>query len=121
MESITGRYLYITSKYKVLNPAHDAPIYSYTGNIDGYDFKNQKKNLDLIQEKLGKYGMKMDKVYVGKFVGDKKIKTSFISRTEDGRVWWRKYEGKTEGSGENLIFVDGISTKLSNWLKKDSL
>lgn len=119
--SATGRYIYVTPEFKVINPTHDAQIFKYSGEISGYDFKNQKKNLLIIQNILEKMQMQLVYVYVGKFIGDTKIKTSFIAHSENRRVWWRKYEGKGDNDGGNFIYMDGRCYKLSKWIKENAL
>jgi len=117
MESSTGRYIYIKNGYKIINPTHEGRLYKYEGNLDGYDFPNQRKNLDEIQEVLGKIGKKLEYVYVGKFMGEKRMKTIFLARDSEGNIWWRKHEGRSDGSGENVIYEYGKKYRLSVWLK----
>jgi hypothetical protein len=105
--SSTGRYIYITPTFKVLNPANQiiSPLYRYHGEISGYDFKNQKKNLDDIQKKLAPMNAQLTTIYVGKFMGDKRQKTHFIAHNDAKTVWWRKYDEKREGGSKNLIYL----------------
>jgi len=114
--SSTGRYIYITPNYKIINPVHDAQIFKYSGPIEGYDFKNQKKNLESIQKILENKGSRLTYVFVGRFIGDYRIKTSFIAHSDDKKIWWRKFEGKMDGNSEQVIFEDGKKIKLKKWL-----
>jgi hypothetical protein len=109
--SVTGRYLYITPEYKVINPAHLGTIYRYEGLIEGVDLKNQNNNLLKIQNILMKLDMPLTKIYIGKMIGDKSIKTSFIAHSENGRFWWRKYEDSS-----NYMYDNGIRIKLHKFL-----
>jgi len=105
--SSTRRYIYITPTFKVLNPANQiiSPLYRYHGEISGYDFKNQKKNLEDIQKKLAPMNAELTTIYVGKFMGDKRQKTHFIAHNDAKTVWWRKYDEKREGGSKNLIYL----------------
>jgi hypothetical protein len=113
--SSTGRYIYITPTFKVLNPANQiiSPLYRYHGEISGYDFKNQKKNLDDIQKKLASMNAQLTTIYVGKFMGDKRQKTHFIAHNDAKTVWWRKYDEKREGGSKNLIYLLGGGSPLT--------
>ncbi len=117
--SITGRYIYITPSYKVINPTHDAQFYKYSGPVENYEFKNQRKNFDILQSILK--DNPLVHIYAGRFMGDKSPKTTFIAHTKDRRIWWRKYEGMLEGSGSNIIIEDGKNYKLSSWIKKKTM
>ena len=110
--SSTGRYIYITPTFRVLNPANQiiSPLYRYHGEISGYDFKNQKKNLEDIQKKLAPINAQLTTIYVGKFMGDKRQKTHFIAHNDAKTVWWRKYDEKREGGSKNLIYLLGGGT-----------
>lgn len=110
-ESETGRYIYITPTYKVINPTHLGTLYKYSGNIDGYDFKNQRKNLEQIQAVLEK---PLTYIYVGKFMGEKDRRLVFLARDEEGMIWWRK----GEGNGENWIYEGSERYNLKKWLKR---
>lgn len=116
--SPTGRYIYITPTYKIINPAHDSPISHYEGPIENYDFKNQKNNFDKIQKILIELDEPLTYVYAGKFVGEKRSKVRFLVQSKNRKIWWRKYEGFSDGSASNTIIMDGKEIKLSNWLKK---
>lgn len=119
--SPTGRYIFITPKYKILNPTHESTVSKYEGPIENYELKYQKKNLEEIQNVLLEIGSPLTYIYVGKFLGDQRIKTTFLAHSENRRFWWYKYDGITEGSGTNEIYVDGKKYKLSSWLKKKIL
>ncbi len=115
--SSTGRYIYITPNFKIINPEHLGVIYRYCGSIDGYDFKNQSKNLKNIQNILNKKGKQLIYVYVGKFYDNKnEVKISFVAHNEDCSFWWRKYEGLYSA---NEVYEDGKKYKLSQWLKNN--
>jgi len=103
------RYIYLTPDFKVLNPANPmiSPLFQYYGEISGYDFKNQRKNLENIQKKLAPIKTELTTIYVGKFMGNKKQKTHFIAHNDAKTVWWRKYDEKREGGSKNLIYLLG--------------
>ena len=113
--SITGRYIYLSPNLQIINPSHLGTIFRYEGLIERFDLKNQKNNYEKIKKVLGG---PMDYIYVGKFMGDTKIKLVFLAHTGDRRVWWRKDETGGEGGGNNWIYEDGIRYNLKNWLKK---
>jgi len=50
-------------------------------------------------------------------MGEKRMKTIFLARDSEGNIWWRKHEGRSEGSGENVIYEYGKKYRLSVWLK----
>lgn len=112
--SISGRYIYITPNYKIINPAHESIIYKYSGEISNFDFKNQTKNYNEIQKKLSN---KLCYIYAGKIIGEKRIKLSFIAHNNDRSIFWHKYEGKIDGDSENVIYENNKKYKLSKWLK----
>ena len=113
----TGRYIQIAEKVKVKNPTHDAPLFSYAGPIEDYNFGRQQKNYDDIQNILEPYNKKLTYIYVGRFMGDRRPKTVFLAHNEDKSVWWRKYESNAEGSGQNYIyFGNGDIVKTTRFL-----
>lgn len=113
--SSSGRFIFITPNYKVINPIHLSIIDRYSGPIKDYDFKNQKNNFENIQNKLDN---KLNYIYSGKVIGEKRIKISFLAHNEDRTIFWHKYEGKLDGDSENVIYENGKKYRLSKWLKK---
>jgi len=102
--SSTGRYIYISPNKKIINPSHDAPLYNYVGPIDDFNFKHQKTNFENIQRKLEENGDKLTFIFAGKFMGTHRPKTVFLAHNNDRTFWWRKYESKAEGSGQNIVY-----------------
>ena len=41
----------------------------------------------------------------------------FVVKTNDNRIYWRKYEGNSSGSGQNFIYIDGKKYKTTDFLK----
>lgn len=118
----TTRYIQISPNVKVFNPTHDSPLFTYAGPIEKYNFAHQQKNYEKIQEILEAFNKKLSYIYVGRFMGDKKQKTIFLAHNQDKSVWWRKYESKTEGSGQNLIyFKNGNTIKTTRFLSNPHL
>jgi hypothetical protein len=109
--TIQERYIYLTLDFKVLNPANPmiSPLFQYYGEISGYDFKNQRKNLENIQKKLAPIKAELTTIYVGKFMGDKRQKTHFIAHNDAKTVWWRKYDEKREGGSKNMIYLSPLT------------
>lgn len=112
----TSRYINITAKTKVINPTHDAPLFQYAGPIENYHFAHQQKNYENIQNILEPYNKKLTQIYVGSFMGERRKKTVFLAHNEDKSIWWRKYEGKAEGSGQNWIYKDDVRIKTMDFM-----
>ena len=110
-------YIQITENVKVKSPLDRSDLYSYEGPIEEVNFLQQKKNYDKIQEILSEYDMKLVYVMFAKFSRDSSSSYHFLARSENSRVFWRKYEGESHGSGQNYIYIDGEQYKLTYFLK----
>ena len=110
-------YIQITENVKVKSPLDRSDLYSYEGPIEEVDFLQQKKNSDKIQEILSEYDMKLVHVIFAKFSRDSVSSYHFLARSDNSRVFWRKYEGESMGSGQNYIYIDGKQYKLTYFLK----
>tara|TARA_B100000902_G_C27309225_1_gene917350 strand:+ start:116 stop:484 length:369 start_codon:yes stop_codon:yes gene_type:complete len=110
-------YIQITENVKVKSPLDRSDLYSYEGPIEEVDFLQQKKNSDKIQEILSEYDMKLVHVIFAKFSRDSVSSYHFLARSDNSRVFWRKYEGESMGSGQNYIYIDGKQYKLTSFLK----
>ena len=45
---------------------------------------------------------------------------SFLAKDETCQIYWRKYEAKSMGSGQNLLYFNGHKYKLTDWLALDT-
>jgi hypothetical protein len=109
-------FIQITDKVKVKSPLCMANQYSYEGPIDQIDLLQQKNNYRLLSESLEPFDQKLSYIWFAKF-GDEKIRYHFLAKTEDGTIYWRKYEAETPGSGQNLLYINGEKIKLTKWLE----
>jgi len=110
-------YIQITENVKVKSPLDRSDLYSYEGPIEEVDFLQQKKNYEKIQSILLEYDMKLVHVMFAKFSRGSSSSYHFLARSDNSRVFWRKYEGESMGSGQNYIYIDGKQYKLTSFLK----
>ena len=106
-------YIQLTDKVKIKNPLDKSDIFSYEGPIEDVDLLQQKTNYMKLQDILAEYDMQLNYIWFAKFSRYDSSTYHFVARTEEGNVFWRKYEGKSFGSGQNYIYVNGIKFKLT--------
>ena len=109
-------YIHLTDKVKIKNPLDNSDIFSYEGPMVDIDLLQQKTNYIKIQDILAEYDMQLSYIWFAKFSRYDSSTYHFVARTEDCNVFWRKYEGKASGSGQNYIYVNGIKYKLTDIL-----
>jgi len=109
-------YIQLTDKVKIKNPLDKSDIFSYEGPIENVDLLHQKTNYMKLQEIFAEYDMQLSYIWFAKFSRYDSSTYHFVARTEEGNVFWRKYEGKSSGSGQNYIYVHGKQYKLTNIL-----
>jgi len=109
-------YIHLTDKVKIKNPLDNSDIFSYEGPMVDIDLLQQKTNYIKIQDILAEYDMQLSYIWFAKFSRYDSSTYHFVARTEDCNVFWRKYEGKSSGSGGNYIYVNGIKYKLTDIL-----
>lgn len=114
------KFIKITDKTKIRNPlAFSGYTEQYEGNIDSFLFKdeglNQQSNFERIQESLIQFNTKLDYIWSSKFIFPRK-RTIFIAKSSDNNFYWYKYEGPSQGSGQNYFFVKGNKLKLTTWI-----
>lgn len=109
--------IYLTDTIKITNPLSKSDIYSYEGNLEEINFKHQQKNFELISEKLANFEIYFDYIWYGQFLRDNLSICHFVVRSNDNRIYWRKYEGNSKGSGQNFIYIDGVKYKTTSFLR----
>jgi hypothetical protein len=113
-------YIQLTDTVKIISPLDKSDIFSYEGPIHGVDLLQQKTNYKKIQDILEEYNVQLSYIWFAKFSRDDYDTPSstyhFVARTEEGNVFWRKYEGNTFGSGQNYLYVNGKQYKLTKIL-----
>ena len=110
-------YIYLTDSIKINNPLSKSDVYSYEGAIEEINFKNQTNNFKKLSAKLDKFGLFFDYIWYGKFNIGQSTLYHFVVKTNNNRVYWRKYEGNTKGSGQNYIYIDGKKYKTTDFLR----
>jgi|SaaInlStandDraft_6_1057023.scaffolds.fasta_scaffold14345_2 hypothetical protein len=112
-------YIQLTDKVKIKNPLDNSDIFSYEGPIEDVDLLQQKTNYLKLQDIFAEYDMQLSYIWFAKFSRYDSSTYHFVARTEEGNVFWRKYEGKSSGSGQNYIYVNGIKFKLTEILSME--
>lgn len=110
-------YIYLTDKIKITNPLLKSDIHSYEGPIENINFKNQKNNFRKLSNKLNRIGVFFNYIWYGEFSINNSVVYHFVAKTNDNRIYWRKYEGNSIGSGQNFIYIDGIKFKTTDFLR----
>ena len=147
--------IHIDTKSKINNPAEfieysdPAFIKSFVGDFDERFFKDsdskyesylkhQVSNLDVLKNSLNNINLQMEYIWLIIFRNnDDRISSSFIVKTNTNNegltIFWRKYMSKSEGSGQNELFivrddafvqegcVNKIKVKLTDYLKHTNL
>jgi len=109
--------IYLTNKIKIINPLSKSDIFSYEGHPEEINFKHQQKNFELITNKLSPFDIYFDYIWYGKFTRGDTMVYHFVVRSNNNRIYWRKYEGNSSGSGQNFIYIDGVKYKTTSFLK----
>jgi hypothetical protein len=106
----------IKNEYKsIKNPAKLENVTSvYQGPLtDNFDFKFQKKNFECIKKSLEPFGIIPKDIYYAEIFG----KSTFVVTWSDSNIFWRKYEGKASGSGQNYIYYKNKQINTTVWIK----
>ena len=118
---MTEKYIYLTDTKKITNPLYSADksdVFSYHGDIENIDFEHQTKNYEAIVQTLEPFNIKLKEIWYAKFTNSvNQIRSHFLAKSEDGRVFWHKYEAMAPGGCQNKIFIDGKQIYLSLWLE----
>ena len=75
----------------------------------------QQANFEKIQESLIQFNTKLDYIWSNKLTFPRQ-RTIFIAKSSDNNFYWYKYEGPSQGSGQNFFFVKGYKIKLTTWI-----
>jgi hypothetical protein len=117
---MVDKFIFLTEKKKIKNPLFDpekCDVYSYYGNLDNIDFEHQKTNYNNICDSLKEYNIKFNEIWYAKFRNSvNQIRSHFLVKSEDSRIFWHKYEALAPGGCQNKIYIDGIEYKTTKWL-----
>tara|TARA_B100001093_G_C25990616_1_gene661311 strand:+ start:26 stop:427 length:402 start_codon:yes stop_codon:yes gene_type:complete len=118
------RYIFLTANKKITNPIYSSnrcDIFSYHGDVSNIDFEYQTKNYQNINQTLEPFNTKLKEIWYGKFTNSVgQIRSQFLVKSENGRVFWHKYEAMAPGGCQNKIYINGNQYKLTDWLDRYS-
>ncbi len=112
---------YLVNKYiKIKNPhlLHNQAII-YECNPDDFEFKTQQKNYDDLKSSFERYGITFTKIYSIRWSthGEPQNPNRYVFVVESNSpVVWYKYEGNSDGSGQNYLYFGKNKIKLTQWL-----
>ena len=114
------KYIKVTDKTKIKNPLTLSEFSEkYEGDISNFSFKsdglNQQVNFEKIQESLIQFNTKLDYIWSNKLTFPRQ-RVIFVAKSTDNNFYWYKYEGPSQGSGQNFFFVKGNKIKLTTWI-----
>ena len=115
------KFIYLSEKKKIRNPLsypEKCNIISYYGELnEDIDFEHQLTNYNNICKSLEPFNIKFNEIWYGKFTNSiNQIRSQFLLKSEDGRIYWQKYEAMAPGGCQNKIYIDGVEYKTTNWL-----
>lgn len=94
------------------NPAHSDTAY-YEGNPEQFDFGAQKRNYAALKAALARSGKQFNYIAVARSpLG----RDTFIA-TAPGVLWY-KYESGSPQAGQNILYVNGVKTKTTDFIAK---
>lgn len=120
----------ISPQTRVKSPFELCDEYKYEGNIEGVDLLQQTQNYLRLKESLSVFGFSLSHILFAKFKhelcranGDKYhvIRYHFLAHDDTRQIYWRKYESRAMGSGQNLLYFNGHKYKLTDWLRYDAI
>lgn len=113
------KYIHLTNTVRIKNPCNKG--FFYQGPIQGYSFNTQQSNFDQISKKLYSVNKFLTTIYVGKYPAKhhNNLLTCFLALSDDKSVAWYKYEGNTNGGGQNMIYINGKKIKTTHFLSLD--
>ena len=121
-------HIYLTKKVRVNSPFDLSDEYSYEGPIEDVDLLQQKGNYEKLRASLDSFGLKLTYIWFAKFNhesfkpnGEKYnvVRYHFLVKDETSQIYWRKYEARSMGSGQNYLYLNGNRYKLTDWLNMD--
>ncbi len=99
-------------KSTIDNPAHSDSAF-YEGDPDQYDFGAQKRNYQALKAALARNGKKFDYLAVTR----SPLGRDMFVATAPGIVWY-KYESGSPQAGQNILYVNGVKTKTTDFIAK---
>ena len=112
-------HIQIAPNKKIDNPFKYSDVSNFEGDINLIDLKTQKKNYDMIQSKLSQFNnddFLLNYIWHAQFTRCNKIITHFVATSNNKKIFWRKYEGQSEGSGNNFIYINGNKYKTTDFI-----
>ena len=115
------KFIIIKDKLKIRNPCYNQSNI-YDGHIDGFLFTdkdrniNQDKNYTRLKDIFSEYNINLSHVWSG----TTNDLTKFLVKSDQGEVFWYKYEGKVKGGSQNNLFIFGKKIKLTDWFSLTS-
>ena len=91
---------------------------AYTANkyegilLDDFNFGYQKVNYDKIKQSLEPFNINPIEIYYATRVN----KPIFVVDFDNPNIFWQKYEGETQGSGQNYIYWCTHKINTTIWL-----
>lgn len=117
---MTDKYIYLNDNKKIMNPmcsSNKSFVFTFHGELDNINFEHQTNNYESISQTLEPFNIKLKEIWYGKFKNSEdQIRSQFLVRSDNNRVFWQKYEGLAPGGCQNKIFIDGIQYKTTSWL-----
>jgi hypothetical protein len=115
------RYINTSDKNKIENPYYKGVSDKFFGNANSYKFGSQQTNYEELSKILAEHGIYFDQIYSSTI--NREVKDSiqhgitFIATTTNPNVFWYKYEGFAQGSGQNYMIIYGKKMKTTSFLK----
>jgi len=117
---------YQINKITLKNPFYLDESVRYIGPINKFKFRcdglNQTKNYNKLKESLKPFNINLSNIIIKidkPIYSINRIRTQFITSSNNNEIIWYKYEGPLLGGGQNFLYIYGRKIKLSEWLKKD--
>ena len=124
---IIPTHINIYGNKKIGNPYHKGTTNKYYGDVVnyGFDTNSQKRSYLNIINKFDESNVdiRFDKIYASTIVRHTRIPgkihygTTFIVTTNNKNVYWYKYESAAEGSGNNVMLINGKKINVTEFLK----
>ena len=115
---MNDKYIRISENVRIINPYNNNDVSQYFGDVNDYDFEKQKNNYEQLSKIFNNHQIIFSTIWAGKFKNcDNRVCSRFVVMSTCGRVFWRKYCGMSEGSGQNFIYINGNKYKTTKILK----
>lgn len=101
------KYIYLSDKCKIINPCFSADVETYQGPLNDYNFEKQTNNYQKLVDIFNRYNIHFDYIWAAKFINEcGNIISRFVVKSNCGRIYWRKYNSISQGSGQNYVYID---------------